>query len=290
MAYNVIQVSFGGSRKALTAPINYRDDIGQVLKIKGLALPTYYVVDFCNEGDAQTKPMTGTDDGVSIPDEFLATGKPIKAYIVLSDENSTQTRYEVTIPVNLRPRRTDIAPTPAEQQAIDELIAAMNDAVEDASDSATAAAGSATDAGNSATAAHNAQIAAETAQDKAETAQGKAEDAQEAAETAQGKAEGYAVGKQNGTDVGSGSPYYENNAKYYASEAAGAATGAAANAASAAESAERAAQGAAVDGWVSFYIDNNGDLHYVRTENVELDFYIDANGNLHVTNGGDNNG
>lgn len=28
-------------------------------------------------------------------------------------------------------------------------------------------------------------------------------------------AEGWATGKQNGTDVGSGSPYYENNAKYY---------------------------------------------------------------------------
>lgn len=46
------------------------------------------------------------------------------------------------------------------------------------------------------------------------------------------KAEGYAVGKQNGTDVGSGSPYYENNAKHYASEAADSATEAAASAAS----------------------------------------------------------
>ena len=34
--------------------------------------------------------------------------------------------------------------------------------------------------------------------------------------TAEGlKAEGYAVGKQNGEDVASGSPYYQNNAKYY---------------------------------------------------------------------------
>ena len=29
------------------------------------------------------------------------------------------------------------------------------------------------------------------------------------------KAEGYAIGKQNGADVSSGSPYYHNNAKYY---------------------------------------------------------------------------
>ena len=33
------------------------------------------------------------------------------------------------------------------------------------------------------------------------------------------KSEGFAVGQQNGTDVTSGSPYYENNAKYYSEEA-----------------------------------------------------------------------
>ena len=34
------------------------------------------------------------------------------------------------------------------------------------------------------------------------------------------KSEGYATGKQNGTDVTSGSPYYENSAKYYAEQTA----------------------------------------------------------------------
>lgn len=34
------------------------------------------------------------------------------------------------------------------------------------------------------------------------------------------KAEGYAVGKQNGSDVSSGSTYYHNNAEYYADQAA----------------------------------------------------------------------
>ena len=33
------------------------------------------------------------------------------------------------------------------------------------------------------------------------------------------KSEGYAVGKQDGTDVGSDSPYYHNNSKYYADQA-----------------------------------------------------------------------
>lgn len=33
------------------------------------------------------------------------------------------------------------------------------------------------------------------------------------------KSEGFAVGKQNGTDVSSGSPYFENNSKYYSEQA-----------------------------------------------------------------------
>lgn len=52
--------------------------------------------------------------------------------------------------------------------------------------------------------------------------------------TSADKAEGYAVGKQNGTDVTSGSPYYENNAKYYAAAAGSSASSAASSATSAA--------------------------------------------------------
>lgn len=105
------------------------------------------------------------------------------------------------------------------------------------------------------TAAETAQGKAEDAQEAAETAQGKAEDAQEAAERAQGladdaksaandsatsasesalKAEGFAVGEQNGVEVGSDSPYYHNNAKYYSEEAGDSATQAAASAATSA--------------------------------------------------------
>ena len=50
------------------------------------------------------------------------------------------------------------------------------------------------------------------------------------------KSEGYAIGKQNGTPVSSGSPYYHNNAEYYAGEASSSAT-AAGNAANRAEAA-----------------------------------------------------
>lgn len=41
------------------------------------------------------------------------------------------------------------------------------------------------------------------------------------ANTSKLESEGWAVGKQNGVDVGSSSPYYHNNAKYYAQRAGG---------------------------------------------------------------------
>lgn len=53
----------------------------------------------------------------------------------------------------------------------------------------------------------------------ATTKAGEASSSASSANTNALKSEGYAVGTQNGTDVGSGSPYFENNAKYYAEQA-----------------------------------------------------------------------
>ena len=59
------------------------------------------------------------------------------------------------------------------------------------------------------------------------------------------KAEGFAVGQQNGSDVASGSPYYHNSAKYYKEQAADSASTASTKAGEAAASAQAAAQSAA---------------------------------------------
>ena len=88
-----------------------------------------------------------------------------------------------------------------------------------AAGSATAAAGSATDAASSATAAAG----------SATSAQGYADSAdhyKDGANTAALKAEGYAVGKQNGEAVPSDSPYYHDNAAYWAGIASGVVQGA----------------------------------------------------------------
>ena len=99
-----------------------------------------------------------------------------------------------------------------------------------ASDSATAASGSATTAGNKALV-----------------------------------AEGFAVGEQNGTPVTSGSPYYENNAEYFAGQAADSAEEAAASATAAEATttmiAPAFAEATAND--PGTYVTNSGVLYYL---------------------------
>jgi hypothetical protein len=101
-----------------------------------------------------------------------------------------------------------------------QYVSQAQTAATSASNSASSASNSATAAANSATAAAGSATSAATS---ANTATTKATTATEQAL----KAEGFAVGKQNGTDVGSGSPYYQNNAEYYAGEASDSATAAA---------------------------------------------------------------
>ena len=151
MVYNRIQVAFGALRKIRGPSLQWQYNEKQYLVIKGLDLPEYYAVDFCNEGDADTITMTPTENGVEIPDQFLLTGKPLVAYVVVVDGESINTIGQITFPVNVRGRRTDISPEPAEQQQIDALIDTLNHAVDEAEDSMEEAGRHAEDAESNAT-------------------------------------------------------------------------------------------------------------------------------------------
>lgn len=135
MIYNKLPVTLS-SQRVYGPWVSYQFDVKQILVISGVDLPEYYEVDFCNEGDSTTVTMVGTSSGVQIPDAFLATGKYVKAYIVVQgeDEGAVETRYEITLPVNRRPERTDIQPTPAEQQQIDTLVELLQQAASGNSD------------------------------------------------------------------------------------------------------------------------------------------------------------
>ena len=104
---------------------------------------------------------------------------------------------------------------------------AANDADQTSRDRASVTADKAAVAADKATvAADKAAVAADkaaVAADKAAVAQDKddVDTLKDAANAAALRAEGWADGKQNGAPVASESPYYENNAKYYAQQAAG---------------------------------------------------------------------
>jgi hypothetical protein len=129
---NITTVSFGaGDTIAISEESLYQYDYGQILQIEGLDLPTVYTVDFCNSGDSDTMPMIGDANGVTIPDDFLRTGKNINAFIWLhTGDADGETEYKIVIPVAPRPERGDEEPTPTQQTVIDQLITQLNNGIE----------------------------------------------------------------------------------------------------------------------------------------------------------------
>lgn len=168
-------------------------------------------------------------------------------------------------------------------EALDNLDEAINTVAGYASTAQTAATTATNKAGEasaSATTASNkadeAAGSALTASDKADAAAGSATTAGNQADAAAAsatssanqalKSEGYAVGEQNGTEVTSGSPYYQNNAKYFSDEAAQ----------SASDAADSAAEAGA---WSAHppYIGANGNWYvYNTTTEAYVDSGIDA--------------
>ena len=152
----------------------------------------------------------------------------------------------------------------ADEQAIAsaEDIPIFTHYVAQAAAQASAASESATAAAGSASAAYDSEVAAagsaQVASQSEELARGYASSAQDSKESAEANAilsESWAVG-------GTGTRQFENydNSKFYS---------------------EVAQQAAAESGWIQFYIDEWGYLHYVKTINSDLDFYIE-NGDLYV--------
>ena len=156
---------------------------------------------------------------------------------------------------------TDTPPDPYESW-LEALMALATETEENAGEaeaSATAAAGSA------AAAAASASDAADSA-GTAETARAGAETAEDSAEGSALAAEGWAVGTQDGEAATEGSPYFENNAAFYA---------------------RLAAQGAEEAGYAWFHVElEDGEAYVTVSDNLAKDvlFAVDVNiGELEVT-------
>jgi hypothetical protein len=234
-----------GPRGTYTEGMITEEDYGILFQMPDLDLPAAYQVDFSNKltgGTALT--VVGNSDGALIPTSLIDSGKDVYAFLYYTGVGFGKTTHVFRINNNRRAKRGTPAPTPEQQSVIDQTIAALNTAVE-----STAA------------------DAEQTASDAA-----RAEAAREAAESAENNAEASATAAAQS----------EANASASESTASAAATSASASASSAATNADRAEQSAKDAGYMYFYINDEGDLIYQRTSNVNVDFYLDNDGDLHV--------
>lgn len=131
MRGNTIQIELPLKRGKVSKTIPlYQYDYGQNLVITGAELPDAYEVHFANEMHGEAVTAIGGSTGVAIPDSVLTSGDPIYLWLYLHEDSTDgETEFQGVIPVIKRASISDQTPTPAEQSAITEAIAALNSAV-----------------------------------------------------------------------------------------------------------------------------------------------------------------
>lgn len=131
---NILRATAWRGNHCQTSTI-WQYDYGQVLVIDGLDLPEYYEVHFTDSTESTAIIQIGSADGVAIPDDLLRSGNHILAYIYLhTGDADGETVKTIHIPVNKRTEPGDQEPTPEQQTAIEEIIVALNEAVQRAED------------------------------------------------------------------------------------------------------------------------------------------------------------
>ena len=244
---NIIAASFGGATVCRTAPA-YQYDYGQLLTFPDLELPTAFECHFSNTERGTSVTQIGANNVVTIPDTMFQTGAYIYAWVFLhTGEDDGETEYMAVIPILKRAQPTDDIPTPVEQSAITQAIAALNAAVEQTGEDVADAAASAA-----------AALASEQAAAASEVNAAASESA--AAASAAAAATGASAAAQSERNAAAS----EANAALSASEAY--------------TSAERAEQAATTAGYLDVEI-VNGRLIYTRTDAVDVDFELE-NGRL----------
>lgn len=127
---NILKVAFGGNRM-VTSNALWQYDYGQILQIKGIALPDMYEVHFSVSDSGNAYVSIGDENGVDIPDELLEIGDSIYAHIYLhTGTDDGETEYRIVIPVHKRAKPTHETPTPVQQSEIERLIALCEEIIE----------------------------------------------------------------------------------------------------------------------------------------------------------------
>lgn len=109
----------------------YQYDYGQILKLTGIELPAVYEVHFSNGERGTSTTGIGTADGVEIPDQYLLNAG--KLYVWLYTHTGTddgETELGFWIPIIPRAQPTHEEPTPVQQTEIEQLIATLENLIE----------------------------------------------------------------------------------------------------------------------------------------------------------------
>lgn len=128
---NVVQVVVG-SRDVIRAPALWRYDREQYIEISGLDLPASYMAEMSNTPTGDAEQYLQTSATIHVPSKFLTSADPVYVWLTFVDEEGRTTRREIICPVTNRGEPVDAVPTPEEQTAIEEAIAALNIAVDKA--------------------------------------------------------------------------------------------------------------------------------------------------------------
>lgn len=185
METKILKAVFGGGRYAVTSK-RTRTDYGQVLEFVGIDLPDTFECIFSNSATSAGvgKKQIGSAQRVLIPDEYLATGQTIYAWVLVHDsEDDGRHMYSVKIPVDDMPDLSPEEPTPVEQSVISQAIAALNTAVDTTSQKALEVSESADRAEHAADGIEAYVERAESAQHAAESARDRAAEAETSART-----------------------------------------------------------------------------------------------------------
>ena len=272
---NVLTINLGVDNVIVSDDSLWQYDYGQIIEFEGVELPETFEVHFGNEQDiGKAKQALGSNNRVTVPDEYLTAGKYLYAWIFLhTGQDDGETEYRITIPVRKRPLPDPTEPTPVQQDIITTAIAALNDGVTRSETAAENAEAWAVGQRNGEdvppedeTYENNAKYYAGNAHESATNASGSATDAGESASAAAGSADSAA----GSADLAEG----------YASSASGSASDAAASEDKALEYAERAEQAATTAGYLDVDIDEHGHLIYTRTDQVDVDFALSNAGHL----------
>ena len=122
--------------KVTTEPL-YQWDYGQELQVLGDNFPAICQVHFCNKKTLQaiTRLAVSIEGGikVAIPDELLEEPYNIDAFIYVIEDESGNTLKLVEIPIIARQKPSELSePTEDQQSEFDQIIATLNNKVEEA--------------------------------------------------------------------------------------------------------------------------------------------------------------